>query len=85
MNVERLVEWQTVEETEVLGENNPYQWHLFRHKSHMPWSGMETGQSSLRSGKPVTNSLSCSTAQLTYRTIRGIELLYGIFNDMFYI
>jgi hypothetical protein len=42
MSVEQLVEYDLVEETEVLGENLP-QCHFDHHKSHMTWPWLEPG------------------------------------------
>jgi hypothetical protein len=42
MIVEKLVECELAEETEIFGENLP-QRHFVHHKSHMTWSWLEQG------------------------------------------
>jgi hypothetical protein len=43
MSVKQVVEWESVGETEVLGENLS-QRHYVHHKSHKSWPGIEVGQ-----------------------------------------
>jgi hypothetical protein len=47
---------------------------LFHHKSHMTWSGIESGP---RSGKPATNLLSYGTAYVQVNT----EYLGHVYNE----
>jgi hypothetical protein len=54
MNVEQPVEWELMEETEVLGENLS-QCHFVHHKSHVNWPQFEPRS-------PATNCLSYCTA-----------------------
>jgi hypothetical protein len=49
MITEYLLEWELVEETEVLGENLS-QYHLFHYKSNMTSSGLEPGPVLLEAG-----------------------------------
>jgi hypothetical protein len=46
MSVEQSVEWELAGETEVLGENLAH-FHIFHHKSHNTWPGIEPGQPQL--------------------------------------
>jgi hypothetical protein len=50
MNVEQSVEWELVEETEVLGDNLP-QSHFVHHKSHVIWPRLEPGPQQWEAGK----------------------------------
>jgi hypothetical protein len=50
MNMEESVEWESTQETEVLGENLP-QCHFVHHKSHMTWPGLEPGPLRWKPGK----------------------------------
>jgi hypothetical protein len=63
--VEKLVEWRSAGETEVLGESLP-QRHFVHHKSNMTRPGFEPSR---RDGKPGTNRLSYGAT-----FIRGLNI-----------